>query len=47
MAWLQANYGLIVSILFIASEGLALVPGVKANSVFQAVFNFLQKAAGK
>lgn len=33
--------------LFAVSEALALIPSVKANSVFQAVFSVLKKLAGK
>lgn len=43
MAWLQANWGLIVTVLFGLSEVLALVPGIKSNSVFQLIYNFLKQ----
>lgn len=33
--------------LFAASELLALIPSVKANSVFQLIANALKKAVGK
>lgn len=44
MAWLSANWGLIVSILFGLSEVLAQIPAVKANSVFQLIVNLLKSA---
>lgn len=42
VAYVQAHQGMIFGILFGLSEILALVPGVQANSVFQAIFNFLK-----
>lgn len=42
MAWLQANWAMIVTVLFGISEVLALIPGIKSNSVFQLVYNFLK-----
>lgn len=47
MAWVLANWSLIVSVLFGLSEVLALIPGIKANSVFQLVLNSLKGLAGK
>lgn len=41
--WLVANKAVILAALFFLSEGLALVPQIKANSVFQLVFGFLKK----
>lgn len=35
------------SILWGASELLALIPSVKANSVFQAVYNVVKAISGK
>jgi hypothetical protein len=37
----------ILAFLFALSELLALVPGIKSNSVFQLIFNGLKKVAGK
>jgi hypothetical protein len=34
----------IVTALFLLSEGLALIPSVKANSLFQVIANLIQKA---
>jgi hypothetical protein len=42
LAVLQANFGMIMAVLFALSEALALIPGVKSNSVFQLVFNALK-----
>jgi hypothetical protein len=42
-----ANKLAIVSFLFALSELLALVPAIKANSIFQLVANMLKKVAGK
>ena len=36
LPWGEIGFG-----LFIVSEALAVIPGIKANSVFQAVYNFL------
>lgn len=43
IAWVQAHSAIILGILFAVSEGLALIPSVKANSVFQLIFSWLQK----
>lgn len=32
----------IVTILFALSEALSLIPGIKANGIFQAIFNGLK-----
>ena len=37
----------IILFLFACSELLAIIPSVKANSVFQLVSNFLKKAVSK
>lgn len=37
----------ILLILLALSEAMALIPGVKANSIFQFVVGILQKLAGK
>lgn len=47
MAWLQANWALLVSVLLGLSEVLALIPSIKANSVFQLVVNALKSIAPK
>lgn len=41
--WIQSNATVILAGLFFLSEGLALIPQVKANSVFQLIFGWLQK----
>lgn len=43
VTWLLA----IVSLLFAVSEALALIPSVRANSVFQLVYNLLAKMIKK
>ena len=43
----QATLLLIVSVLFGVSEALALIPAIKANSVFTLVFDILKRLAGK
>lgn len=45
--FIMANKAIILGFLFALSEVLALIPGIKANSVFQAIFNMLAKAVGK
>lgn len=47
IAWLQANFTMIVMVLLGLSETLALIPGIKANSIFQLIFNFLKSLAPK
>jgi hypothetical protein len=42
-----ANKVVIVGFLFALSEVLALIPSVKANSVFQVIVNVLKKVSGK
>jgi len=42
-----ANKFIIVGFLFALSEVLALIPGIKSNSVFQLAANFLKKIVGK
>ena len=41
IAFLQANWGMIATILWGLSELLAAIPAVKANSVFQLIFGWL------
>ncbi len=43
----NATLVMIFGVLFGLSEALALLPPVKANSVFQLVFGILRKLAGK
>jgi TctA family transporter len=43
----ESTLTVILGGLFGLSEILALIPGIKANSVFQLVFNLLGKLAGK
>jgi hypothetical protein len=45
VAWLQANAAVIFGVLFALSEALALIPSVKANSVFQLIFGWLSAEA--
>lgn len=47
IAWVTANWGLLVTVLFGLSETLALIPGIQANSVFQFLFNLIKGLAGK
>lgn len=44
MQFVYMHWAMIVAALFGVSEVLALIPGVKANSVFQLIFNALQGA---
>jgi len=45
--WVLAHSGMIFGILFGVSEALSVIPGVEANGVFQAIFNFLKDKAPK
>jgi hypothetical protein len=42
IAWVSANYPVIITVLFGLSETLALIPSVKSNSVFQLVVNVIK-----
>ena len=42
LQFLKDNYAYIMTVLFVISEGLAMIPGLKSNSIFQAIFNFLK-----
>lgn len=46
MDWIIQNWGLILGVLFGLSEALALIPGIKSNSVFQLVYNLLKSLTG-
>ena len=41
MAWLQANYAIVISVLFGISEILGGIEVIKANSVYQLIFGIL------
>lgn len=43
MAWLQAHWTDVGTALFFLSEALALIPEIKANSVFQLLVGLLPK----
>jgi len=47
VSFLIENKVVLVGFLFGLSEVLALIPSVKANSVFQLVSGLVKKAAGK
>lgn len=42
-----SNKSVLLAALLAVSEALALIPGIKANSIFQAVVNGLKAMAGK
>lgn len=42
LEWLTANAAMVLGVLLGISEALALVPGIKSNSIFQLVYNFLK-----
>lgn len=44
MQWLKDNWPMVVTFAFALSEALAIIPAIKANSVFQLVANVLKKA---
>lgn len=46
MQWLIDNKLMVISVLLGLSETLALIPGIKANSVFQLTVNGLKSLAG-
>jgi hypothetical protein len=43
----SGKLALAFGVLFAISEGLALIPAVQSNSVFQMIFSILKKLAGK
>lgn len=43
IAWIVANKAIEITVLFILSEGLALIPSVKANSIFQLIVGWVSK----
>lgn len=45
MAWLSANWAMVVLILFGISEVLAQIPSIKSNSVFQLLMGVLDSLA--
>lgn len=45
MNFVVQNWEVIATALFAVSEVLALIPGVKANSVFQVLTGLLKKKA--
>lgn len=47
MDFIIANKAVILAALLAVSEVLALIPGIKANSIFEAVLNGLKSMAGK
>ena len=47
LAFLQAHYAEIVTILWLISEILGSVPSIKSNSIFQVLVALLQSAQGK
>ncbi len=44
MAWLSANLPMVLGVLLGISEALALIPGIKSNSIFTLIFNLLKGA---
>ncbi len=44
---MEINLIVILTVLLSMSEALALIPSIKANSVFQLVYGLLKKALGK
>jgi hypothetical protein len=42
-----ANKVIVLGFLLALSEVLALIPSIKANSIFQIVVNAIKKVAGK
>jgi hypothetical protein len=47
IAFVIANKAVLLGFALAASEALALIPAVKANSIFELVVSLLKKAAGK
>jgi len=47
MQFIQENWIAILAILGSVSEGLSLIPSVKANGIFQLLNGLLKSLAGK
>ncbi len=47
MEFIHGNAVIILGALFAISEALALIPGIKSNSVFQLLFNIIKGVSGK
>lgn len=45
--WVMSNMTVILGVLFGVSEALSFIPGVAANGVFQAIYNFLKGKQAK
>jgi hypothetical protein len=45
--WIQSHWGIIATILFLASELIGEASDVKANSIFGVIRNFLKGEAKK
>jgi len=45
--WITDNWPVIATCLFLFSEILAYIPGIKSNSVFQAICSWLAQFAPK
>ncbi len=41
------NIAIVFAVLFAASEALSLIPAIRANSIFQMIWNLLKVLAGK
>lgn len=42
-----SHWPIIAAALFAISEALALIPSIKANSIFQLIYNWLKSVTGK
>lgn len=42
MAWIQANWGEVAMILWIACEALNAIPSIKSNSVVELIINAIE-----
>lgn len=47
IAFIIANKAVILGFLFALSELLALIPSIKANSIFEGIVGLIKKALGK
>jgi hypothetical protein len=47
MTFLMTNKVMILGILLGLSETLAVIPAIKANSIFEAIVSFIKLLAGK
>lgn len=47
MVFIQENWAIIATALLGISEVIALIPGIKSNSIFQLIYNVIKSSVTK